>query len=313
MVDYHKATGSTGDMMIRDTGTLVEFWLNSNNSTTSNSALPWGWTDAGGTSPVKYYDYNANSGWQKLRSFSVTSDETVTFRIYDTGTSGFGGPTALTVTIDRASVPNPPAITLSNVTSTTVDVKITDGLTNGAAIDARQIAYSRSNSTAGASTVSSDGTTTVTGLISGSTHFFWARTHNSKGWSGYSPVKSVFVPTVPGSPGPPIISDPTQTHFWVSFIGGDAGGLPNLEWQVGYSLTNNVATATWVTYTADTPRTIEGLQPASTYYVWTRGRNAAGFGPPSEMSFCNSERSRERGSPIRECQWRVETCSSLGS
>ena len=43
MTDYTKATGSTGTMMIRDTGTDVEFWLKAGNNTYKYQ-LPWQYT-----------------------------------------------------------------------------------------------------------------------------------------------------------------------------------------------------------------------------------------------------------------------------
>ncbi len=105
MVDYNKSTGSSGTMRIRDTGTTVEFWLNAGNSTTFNHDLPWGYTINGVTSNNRTFDYSAGDGWQRLGAWGVTTSQTVTFRLGDTGTSGFGGPTTHSVTINRAKVP----------------------------------------------------------------------------------------------------------------------------------------------------------------------------------------------------------------
>ena len=166
-VTYSKDTGSSGEMQIRDTGTRVEFWLNSHNSTTFNHDLPWGRTVNGDTNNSFQYDYYANAGWRKLGDWSVTTSQTVVFRIFDTGTSGFGGPTTFSQFIDRATIPAAPSTPiLSSITSTSVGATFTDGSNGGAAIDSRQLGWG-TNTSAPTSTGASDGSDTKTGLSPG--------------------------------------------------------------------------------------------------------------------------------------------------
>jgi len=278
MVDYNKSTGSSGTMRIRDTGTTVEFWLNSGNSTTFNHALPWSYTDASGTSGTKYFDYSAGDGWVRVRSWTVTTDQSVTFRIGDTGTSGFGGPTSLTVSIDRATWPAAPSVvTISAITATSIHGDFTDGANNGAAIDTRQIGYG-TNSASPQNTITSDRSTTIAGLTPGTLYYFWARTHNVKGWSTYGPRSSATTIKVPSPPDPPIISNATQVSFVASFTENSNGGSPILERQLTYNLVDTVNSGSPVSFNYTGVMTVTGLSPGTRYYVWARLRNAAGWG-----------------------------------
>src|SRR6188508_2420493 len=121
MVDYTKPTGNSGTMLIRDDGFIVEFWLNSNNSTTFNHQLPWSMIINGVSSGNLYYDYPAGAGWRRLAQQVPSGSQYVTFKLGSTGTSGFGGPTTFTQWINRASVPPAPTTpTLSEITPTSM-------------------------------------------------------------------------------------------------------------------------------------------------------------------------------------------------
>lgn len=278
MTDYHHDTGSSGDMMIRDTGSVVEFWLTSGNSSTFNHDLPWGYTVNGSTNNSRTVDYGAGDGWVKLGSWTVTTDQTVTFRIFDTGTSGFGGPTTFSHTIDRASAPSAPSKpVISSITASSMRVVWTPGSNNGAAIDLYQVAKNTVNTTVTGATIFNVDTDTVFGsLAQGTTYYFWARTHNAKGYSPWSPVAYATTIKVPDVPDQVIVSDPTQTGFTVSFTDNGNGGSAVVERQIAYNTVNTTVTgATSVTYTG--VMTIDGLLPATTYYFWARVRNAAGW------------------------------------
>lgn len=283
MVDYKKSTGSSGEMMIRDTGSVVEFWINSHNSVTFANQMPWGYTVNGSTNNTREHRYVAGAGWDKLGSWTVSSDQTVTFRLFDTGTSGLGGPTTFSVAIDRAAPPSTPSRpVLSNITASSMRVVWTPGPSNGAAINLYQVARNTSNTVSGATLFNVDPDTTFSSLASGTMYYWWARTRNAKGYSPWSAVAYARTIKVGDAPDQVITSDPTQTSFTASFTDNGNGGSTILERQIAYNTVNTVSGATYVSYSG--VRSITGLSPATTYYVWGRVRNAAGWGPYSPVA-----------------------------
>lgn len=184
MVDYTKSTGSSGTMMIRDTGSDVEFWLKAGSSTFSYD-LPWRYYN-GGWSTWREFRFESGGSWQKLGETAVSTTRTISFSIGDSGTNGLAGPTTLSVTINRDAKPDPPGpVSLTQILYQSVYATFVDGSNNGDAIDARQIGYGTSSTTP-TTIVSSDRSTSITGLLPGTKYYFWARTHNSLGWSGWS-------------------------------------------------------------------------------------------------------------------------------
>lgn len=80
---------------------------------------------------------------------------------------------------------------------------------------------------------------------------------------------------VPGAPTPKTLDQITQTSIRYEFR-GDTSGLPILEWQIGYS--TDPATQYWTVWSTGLT-VVGGLLPYTTYYFWSRGRNADGWGP----------------------------------
>lgn len=280
MTDYTKSTGSSGTMMIRDTGTYVEFWLKAG-SATYNYQLPWSYVVNGVTSPTKSFRFEKGGQYQKLGSWNVSTSQTVTFKIGDTGTSGLGGPTTFSQAITRAKPPNPPsAVSFSNLTSTSVIGTFTDGSNNGATIDARQIGYG-TNSTGPLNHVDSDRSTTITGLKPGLTYYFWASTRNAKGWSAWGPRSSITTLRTPFAPSAPSISDVKPTSATVKWSPPANGGATITGYQVGYGTSSTGPTTT---IDATSPKTITGLIPGTKYYFWVRAKNSIGWGPWSNSS-----------------------------
>jgi hypothetical protein len=269
--------------MIRDDGSTVSFMINSNNSSTFKHELPWGYSINGNTNNDRQYDYNAGAGWETLGSWTVSTDQTVTFRIFDTGTSGFGGPTSFSVAIERSRAPSAPRITsFSSISSTQVVVHTLDGDNGGDSIDLRQLTHNTSNSIPASPIITATGgVTTVTGLASGVRHYFWARTHNSKGYSPWSPVASFITLKVPDAPDAPIVSDATQVSVVASFSDNGNGGSAITSREIGYG-TSPVSPSASVTYTG--VMTITGLHPATVYYFFSRVRNSVGWSPYSAPS-----------------------------
>lgn len=273
MTDYTRGTGSTGTMMIRDTGSSVEFWINSGSSSTYKHELHWsGTVNDSGVGGV--FDYRANSGWQRLGYWNAGYSQNVTFNIAATGTSGFGGPTSFTVWINRSSPPNPPSsVNLYDVGSTSLRAHFDDGSDNGASIDSRELLYG-TDPNSHQYAVWSNGTSEVYNLNPGSTYYFWARTHNSQGWSGVSPRSAVTTLSVPPSPSIEFVDTITQSSMVVHFVQRGDGGNAIKEYQVGYSENSGDISGTVL---GAEPILVPNLNPATTYYVRVRSRNDIGW------------------------------------
>jgi hypothetical protein len=191
MVDYTKSTGASGTMMIRDTGTYVEFWLEAG-SGTYNYQLPWSYVINGVTSGSQTFRFEQGGANQRLRRWLVTTTQTVTFKIGNSGTSGLGGPTTFSHLITRSTIPGPPsAVTLTNVTPTSVYATWSDGATNGAPIISRQILYGTHPTSGNQTIIASDKSTDIAGLQPGTLYYFWARTGNTNGFGPWGPRSQV--------------------------------------------------------------------------------------------------------------------------
>lgn len=271
MTDYTKATGSSGTMMIRDTGTTVELWIKAGSSTWINGAT-YGGTWSGS------FDLPSGGAWLRIRSVSVTGDLTVTFTLNATGTAGLGGPTTLTASIDRSLAPSAPSTpTITSLTSTSFIASFVDGANNGAAIDLRQIGYGTGSSNP-TTIITSDGSTSITGRAPGTTYYVWARTHNAKGYSAWSGRRTVTTYRVPDAPDPVEETLITQTTMHTRFTGNGNGGTAVTQWELGYGTDPNTPLISVAsTGTID----ISGLLPGTIYYFWARGLNSVGWSPYS--------------------------------
>ena len=278
MPDYYMNTGSTGTMLIRDTGGNVEFWINSNNGTTFDHEMPWTSTINGYTYPGYYeYNYNAGAGWRQVAVYYIGTSQTVMFKLGPTGTSGLGGPTTFNQFIFRPVVPSSPSTpAIGTVTSTSVAITFTDGSDGGSAIDSRKIGYG-TNGTAPTSEISSDGSDTVTGLTPGTLYYFWAATHNSVGWSAWSARAQATTLRVPDAPTPPSLSNIRPTTIDVTWSAPYNGGTAITSYEVGFSETD--ANPPDDEEAGTSPHTVASLSPGQTYFFRVRAENAVGWGP----------------------------------
>lgn len=264
--------------MIRDTGDFVEFWFKAGYDSNFWNGMPFNWT-ANGVTTRKEINYPTGADWYKVGWVNISDSQTVTFRLLEaSGTSGMGGPTTFSHAVARDTVPSKPTTpVISNITAFSVHVTFTDGANGGDAIDTRQIGYDSDPNGGSKGLVTSDRSTTIGGLTNGATYYFWARTHNSEGWSAWSGRATAKTLKVPDAPSVPLLSSVRVNSVDVSFSApSNNGGSPITEYNIGYG-TNPTAPTT--TILASSPRVVTGLAPGTVYYFRTRARNSVGYGP----------------------------------
>lgn len=282
MTDYLKNTGTSGKMLIRDTGTTIEFWINSGNSSTWSDHIPWSGTVNNVGVSGSYY-YHPNSAWQRVGVWGVTYSQNVTFVLGNTGTSGFGGPTTHgPIFINRVTVPPAPTpVSLSNVTATSVDVTYVGQGDGGAFVDHWQIGYGTDPTYPQQYIELVTGT--ISGLTPGTRYYFWAQGHNSAGWGYWSSRTDTTTQALPAAPPAPIIAETHQTSLKVNYL--PDGSISAGSYTVGWGTSPVAPTSTASTAEGVLTKTITGLNPYTVYYVWTKSTNVWGTGPwsPSTM------------------------------
>jgi hypothetical protein len=286
VTDWDKDTGAGGTLRIRDLGSTVEFWFKAGYSSDWYNGLDFSYTVDGSTTK-KSIDYPTGADWKKVGSDTATYNQTVTFKLVSsTSISGIGGPATFTHSVTRDSVPGAPsAPVISGIKSTSVVATFKDGSNGGDAIDARQIRYDDNSDASSSTTVSSDGSTTISGLTPGKTYYFWARTHNSVGWGAWSGRSSAVTQQVPTAPQAPLLSSVTATTVDVAFYPNSDGGSSITAWEIGWGTSSTAPTST---ISAKSPQVLTGLTPGTTYYIFVRAQNAIGWSAWSKPTKMNT-------------------------
>jgi hypothetical protein len=275
MVDYEHGIGGPNVMMIRDTGSWVEFYFKTGPQTWNNDQW-WSWS-ANGTGNRQKFRLLKGGNFQRLGAVQITYDQNVSFTIEG---AGLGWNTSTFIQhISRATVPAPPTMLSAYPISTTaIHVTFVGNWDGGSPVTAWEIGYGQS-SAGPVYTIPSDGTTDVVGFTTGAHWYFWARGLNALGWSAWSNRVEASTWLAPRVPGPPVVLNKTQTSVDLVYVYAvGSNDPPILERQIGYGLDSDVPTDIrsdlefGVLYNH-----LTGLNAGGTYYSWSRSRNAAGW------------------------------------
>lgn len=277
MTDWTTPTGRTGTMMIRDTGTVVEFWLKAASDTYNYYGIYWSYSANGKNSSARKV-FPSGGNWLKLGSVTVTTDQTVGFYIRKTGTTGLGGPTAFLHSITRQTVPPAPDMGLYSYTDTTVNVNVNTNGNGGVPIDQIQVMYGTDRSAMNTSYTGAnlvDGTGVISGLSRGETYYMHARMHNTKGWSSWSNTVAVRMKSAPSKMGKPYITNITQQTVYFKMSAPFDGNSPITGYRIGYG-TSPDAPTDYIYWNIALTRGVYHLNPGTTYYFWAQAENAYG-------------------------------------
>lgn len=275
MPDYTVSIGGSTTLMIRDTGSWVEFWIKTG-PYTWNYQQPWGGRINNSETGVRYFRMLQGGQWQFIDSWLVTYDQDVRFTILD---SGLGFPSYdFWQHISRTSVPQPPYIhTADAISASHIHVEFDDGPDGGSPIVERQLGYGTDPYTAQNYWNAPAADENVGPFDPGTKVYFWARTRNAVGWSGWSNRGEARTWKTPNAPKPVTFSEITQTSIRTKFLDNGSGGSAIIERQLGYGLDPD----TPENFAGDISgvNVLTGLVAGERYYFWARNRNSIGWSP----------------------------------
>ena len=203
--DYTQGTGSGGIMMIRVAdaagqggvinGNDIQFFLRTTNSGTfvgsPGFGTQWAANGSGWNVMANMANYSNAAPFRHLGTINVTNNTNVGFRIDNSGTSGFGGPTEMWVAVSRAVVPQAPTpLSIDNVMHQQFRYRFSGNWDGGAAIQEWQIGYGYDPNNV-QYTAPSSVTIDVGTFVVGATIYIWSRGRNSVGWGPWSSRMSV--------------------------------------------------------------------------------------------------------------------------
>jgi len=270
MVYSDKPTGQAGQMRIDFDGATVRFYVYGGYSTTNSGGLGWSGTvngvGVGGTTPwpmgskaapgILFGAWTANYGQQ-----------TVSFTLNYTGTSGLGGPTTHTMVINRpypTTVPGAPNTpNASDVTPTSMTLSWNIPGDGGLGIDQMLLRGSTDPNFGSYTDYPNAGNVTsrnVGGLTPGTNYFWRVYAHNGNGYSASSGIRQqATLPSV--APGMSVLPtlDGTKAVVTLTPPGGASGVT---KYRVEY---RPVGGATTAVESASSPINVVSLTPGGSY------------------------------------------------
>lgn len=277
MPDYVINISPSAQMMVRDTGGWVEFWFHTGPQSWNNDQQ-YSFGANGSGSGIRKFRMVRGGNWQFVDSVWIGYDQDISWTIYGSGT---GFPTSTQFQhIQRSTPPQPPSLrSATPISSSAIQIVFWDGPNGGSPITVRQIGWGFS-SNGPTNTAFSDGDDPITGFSPGQMVYFWARTQNAIGWSGWSNRLDAITWQVPPPPTAPTFYNVTQKSVGVSFpFIVRAGNAPNLEKQFRYGKDPTGTVILGTVNVDETTEYIYNLDPGQTYYFWGRSRNSVGWGP----------------------------------
>ena len=216
-----------------------------------------------------------------------TSDFTVTFQAQAQNYTGYPSG-SITITVPRA--PTPPGapiyITNDEGTRTSFRARFSGTTDGGSPITGWQLQYATSSNFSNATTVASNGTTTLTGLQPNTDYWTRARGLNAIGAGAWSSVATAKTHDYPGGV-TNTVSAVAYNSAQVSFSNPAANGSAVSNYELQLSTSSSFATVAQSASGAGVPptRTWTGLSRLTTYYHRTRAMNGYGWGAWTSTSF----------------------------
>lgn len=277
-------TGAAGTIYIDDDGYTVSFLIQCRSSATSANGKSWSgnWNGNGlsGTFSI--------NGVQTITVWSgafPTGNVSFSFTMGATGTSGLSGPTTVTASISRATVPAAPNMQFGQInpdqlSSTGMRVRFSGNSDGGSAITGWELQRATNPSfTTGVQNIASTGTTVYTDMTPNTQYWFRARGSNAVGWGPYSSdLATATTFTVPDKPTHTVTSTTATTVNVTQADPAFVGGTPLFDRIIQISTVSDFSTlvASWPgVYAAWTAA--NGITRNSYYYVRGRVANAVGW------------------------------------